>query len=47
MVDGYVQELKVVNIHLTNREDKLLWDGDSGGIYTPKARYVQLSVDLH
>jgi hypothetical protein len=45
--DMYVQALKVSNIHLTDREDELLWDGDPGGIYTPKAGYVQLSVDIH
>jgi hypothetical protein len=31
---------------LTEREDELLWDGDLGGVYTPKVGYVQLNIDL-
>jgi hypothetical protein len=29
-----------------DQDDELLWDGDPGGAYTPKTRYVQLSVDF-
>jgi hypothetical protein len=45
--DRYIWALRRANICLTDREDELLWDGDPGGVYTPKEGYVQLSVDLH
>lgn len=44
--ERYIQALRRANISLTDWEDELLWDGDPGGAYTPKAGYVQLSVDF-
>jgi hypothetical protein len=41
----YILALRRENICLTEGEDELIWDGDPGGIYTPKAGYVQLSIE--
>jgi hypothetical protein len=43
--DRYLRALGRENIWLNEREDELIWEGDPGGYYTPKAGYVLLSTD--
>jgi hypothetical protein len=43
--DRYLRALRRENIRLSEREDELIWEGDPGGIYTPKAGYAQLSIE--
>jgi len=43
--DRYSRALRRENIHLSDRDDELIWDGDLEGVYTPKEGYVQLSID--
>jgi hypothetical protein len=45
--DRYLQALREASIRLVDREDELLWDGDGGGEYTPRAGYIKLSVDFN
>ena len=42
--EGYLRQLRVSNIRLTNREDQLDWDHHPSGCYTPKYGYIQLNV---
>jgi hypothetical protein len=44
--DKYIHSVRQAHIRLTNREEEIIWDLGSGGYYSPKAWYVQLSVDL-
>lgn len=41
----YLHGLKLAHIRLTTREDEIVWDLHTTGIYTPKVGYVQLSLD--
>jgi hypothetical protein len=38
--DRFILALTKENICLSKGEDELIWDGDPGGMYTPKAGYV-------
>jgi hypothetical protein len=42
-----MKALKKSHIHLLDREDELVWDLDSYGIYTLNMGYTQLNIDLH
>lgn len=43
--DHYINALRSAKIRLTEGEDELIWEGNPGGIYTPKAGYVQVSIE--
>jgi ribonuclease HI len=43
--DRYLRALGRANIRLNERTDELIWEGDPGGFYTPKAGYILLSTD--
>lgn len=43
----YVECLHRAHICLSNQEDFLTWDEDPIGIYSLKAGYVYLNVDIH
>ena len=47
MWEGYIRQLRVSNVRLTNRDDKLVWDYHPSGCYTPKHGYIQLNVLVH
>jgi hypothetical protein len=42
--DHYLRALRIENLRLSKREDEFMWEGDPGGIYTPKDGYAQLSI---
>jgi len=44
--DHFVARLRGSHIRLSNREDELVWDHHPSGVYTPKAGYIQLNVDV-
>jgi hypothetical protein len=41
----YLRAFGRANIRLSEREDELIWEGDPGGLYTPKAGYNILNSD--
>jgi hypothetical protein len=43
---NYIAALQVGHIRLIDREDKLVWQKDPSGAYTPKMSYIALSMDL-
>ena len=45
--EGFIRQLRVTNVRLTNRDDKLVWDYHPSGCYTPKHGYIQLNVLAH
>ena len=45
--EGYIRQLRVSNVRLTNRADVLVWDSHPSGCYTPKHGYIQLNVMVH
>ena len=42
----YRRILHESHIHLQDRSDELVWEGDPSGCYTPKAGYVKLCIDF-
>ena len=44
-LNHFLKVLIQAQIQLSERDDVLIWDLDSGGRYTPKAGYIKLSVD--
>jgi len=42
----YIQALQMAHIRLVLREDKIIWDLHPSRIYTPKAGYITLDVEL-
>jgi hypothetical protein len=34
------------HIQLSDREDELVWKHNTHGIYFPKARYIQINIDI-
>ena len=44
--EPYLGALSAAHIHLQDRQDELCWMGDPSGIYTPKAGYINLCIDI-
>jgi hypothetical protein len=44
--DGYIRALQLGHICITDREDDIVWQHNPHGVYTPKAGYTQLNIDL-
>jgi hypothetical protein len=45
--ENYTRSLKNAHIHITEKEDELVWQNSPFGEYTPKLGYTQLMIDLH
>jgi hypothetical protein len=45
--DNYSRVLQSSHIIITDREDKLVWQHDPHGNYTPKLGYIHLNLDLY
>jgi hypothetical protein len=45
--ENYTRSLKNAHIHITKKEDELVWQKSPFGDYTPKLGYTQLMIDLH
>jgi hypothetical protein len=44
--EDYIRVLKVGHIHISKREDELVWQHNPLWVYTSKSGYTQLNIDL-
>ena len=43
--NGYLSNLKISHIRLSNEADVLIWNQSKYGMYSPKIGYLQLILD--
>lgn len=42
----YIDGLRAAHNYISDWEDELAWDFNQGGVYSPKAKYIQLNDEV-